>query len=316
MHNFKLKGKFKINIVDELTKKIEKKFGWQDNLILNQGIDYIAQRSFAENILYCVLGAGTTPPLLTDTGLTNELQRSGTVDSSINNACQTTLIGNVYTIIKTFKMPTNYNSFTFGQIGWSYSQNPGDNLFSKALAKDSSGIPQNISVGAGKYIQVQYSLQIQLSPSSSTAGSANIPEWISNNGNYSMQLIGLKKINADGSIGYYDAGNDCNEPSGPGSFFIGQNSTALSAFGSAADRSVSTNYVKNLSNNYLGNGALIKQCSFGKTSAIDSSLRSMGIGAITNPQTNSGFVHVFDSMQTKDNGYILTLKNIMNWSAS
>jgi hypothetical protein len=312
MHKYGLKGIYKIDVIDSITKKVVKSTGLHNNLILNQGIDYIAQRSFVENILYCCVGGGTLPPLFTDIGLASELARTGNVDSSTN--CSTSLVGNVYSLTKIFTFPISQGVLSIGEIGWSYSSSIGNNLFSKALVQDFNGNYGPLIVYAQQYIRVQYTLQISLSPTSSTAGASNIPDWVSSNGTYCLQFVGLKNISSNGAVGYYDAGNDCNEPSSVSVGFLSTSNSALSSFGSSTNRSAGTNYIQNISKNYLGSGLLYKQISFGKFSAISSNINSMGVGTGATPYTNSGFVFVFNSAQTKASGYLLPLKFIYSWA--
>lgn len=312
-NHIKLKGFFTLDIVDEKSGKVEKAFPLKQNLILRQGIDYVAQRSFVENILYCAIGQGTVPPLLTDTGLTNELDRTGDVDSSLPFACLTTLEGNVYSLSKTFRFQTRASPMIVGQIGWSYSPTPGANLFSKSLIVSTAGLPTEITIDVGKYLRVKYTLQLTINPSTAVSGASNITNIIAPS-TYAIQLIGLRKINEDGSLGYWDAGNDCNEPSGLGDIFLTTNSTALASFGSANSRSSGTNYTTPLSKSYLGGGRLAKYGSFGKGSAVETTFRSFGVGVSSSSMVNTGFVTLFDANVTKASDFILTLKIIYSWA--
>lgn len=312
MPNFKLKGVFSWEIVDSKGNVVDSE-PTTNNLILTQGIDAIATRSFVENILYCAVGGGTTPPLLSDTGLQSEIQRTGDVDTSVADACYSSVSGTTYSLSKTFKFPVNSFPITFGEIGWSWSNTAGNNLFSKALIVK-NGVPAQVTLSVGQYLRVRYTLQINLGTGAVQTGNANIVGWPSATGQYMTQYIGLRSISSDGSLGYYDAGLDCNEPSGSSALFIGTSSTALAALGSAANRSGGTNFTSATANTYLGNGLLTKTASFGKNVAASSTLRSMGIGTVSTPQTNSGFVFLFDTDQTKGSDYILPLIFTYSWA--
>lgn len=312
MPNYSLKGLFSWEIVNADGSVFDGE-PTRNNLILTQGINAIASRSFVENMLYCAVGSANSAPLLSDTGLGNEVNRTGDVDTSVTDACLTSRAGNVYSLTKTFKFPVRTVSTSLGEIGWSWSGSPGNNLFSKALIVK-NGVPAQITVSIGQYLRVRYTLQITLGPSTAVAGSANIVGWTAP-GQYMTQLIGLRSITSSGALGYYDAGNDCNEPSASAGIFIGTSSAALAAFGSSTDRSGGTNYLGSSSNSYLGNGVMVKLLSYGKGVAASSSLRSMGVGTTAAPQTNSGFVFLFDSAQTKLSDYILPLRFIYSWSS-
>lgn len=313
LKKYKLRGFFKIEVVDEKTRLVEKSLPVTNNLILTQGKDFVAQRSFVENILYCAVGSGSSAPLLSDTGLANELARTNTVDGSVTSACLTSLSSNVYSLKKTFKFSTITSPVTYGEIGWSYSSSSGANLFSKALIIDINGNPSPVQLGVGKYLRVVYTLEITLTPNTSQTGSANISGWTTN-GSYMLQKIGLRSITADGSLSYYDSADDCNEPSAAADFFLGTSSAALASFGSATDRSAGTNYVKGCALEYLGNGVSYKKVSFGKGEAVSSTLRSLGVGKVGSSTTETGFAYVFDANQTKGSEFLLPLKIIYSWS--
>lgn len=313
MHNFKLKGFFSWEIVDEKSGIVVRKSPPENNLILNQGRANVASYSFAQNIAYCAVGAGTAPPLLTDTGLADELQRTGDSDMSVDGGTTATLVGNLYSLIKTFRFPTNRGQLTIGQIGWSYASTAGNNLFSKALIVNKDGNPGTVTLTVGQYLRVKYTLQITISPSTTQTGSANIVGWTAP-GQYNVQLVGLKAFNADGSVGNYDAGAGCNEPAVQADVFIGTSSAALAAFGSATDRVAGTNYTVTTTNTYLGNGVLVKTASLGRSTANSSTLRSMGVGANGSSYTNSGFVFLFDGNQTKASTHLLPLQFVYSWA--
>lgn len=311
--HYKLNGSFALEVVDGATHRVERSLPLKNNLILNQGKNYVAQRSFVENILYCAVGTGTTPPLLTDTGLSNEAARTGDVATEVTTPCETTLVGAVYSLKKTFKFGVQASPLAIGEIGWSYTATAGANLFSKSLIIDEQGNTTVIVLAPGKYLRVAYTLQITIGPSTSQSGDAGITGWTAP-GVYMVQKVGLRSILSDGSLSYYDSGNDCNEPSGAGTIFIGTSSTAPAAFGSAVDRSGATNYTASISNQYLGAGALYKVGNFGKGSAVNSSLRSMGVGPAASSTSNTGAVFVFNANQAKGTDFILAIKVLYTWS--
>jgi len=312
MHNYKLKGLFSWEIINSDGSVFDSE-PTRNNLILTQGINAVALRSFVENMLYCAIGTGSTPPLLSDTGLTGEVQRTGDVDGAVADACITTLSSNTYSLTKTFKFPANSFPITVGQIGWSWSNTAGNNLFSKALIVK-NGLPAQVTLGVGQYLRVKYTLQINISPSTAIVANSSIVNW-SSPGQYNVQLIGLRSILTDGSLSYYDAGQDCNEPSSISDIFYGTSSLALGAFGSSADRSGGTNYTTTATTTYQNNGTTFKTASFGKNVGASTSIRSIGIGKAGSSPTNSGFVFLFDTNQTKGSDFIFNPKFIYTWSS-
>lgn len=302
-----IKGEFWWEIIDKETGSIIQTAPLKRNLILNQGLDFLAVRSFVSNVAYCALGTSTTAPLLTDTGLASEVLRTNTLDISIPNYAVTALNGNVYSFTRVFKFSNVSYTTAYGEIGWSYSGTTGNNLFSKAQIMDTAGTPRAIRLPNSTYLRVYYTISVTLSPSTSIAGPNNIDGLSAVTGVSQIQLIGLKKLNSDGSIGNWDVGTDCNELYSTVDTFVSRSSTALAAFGSSVDRSGSTNYTNSsFSNTYIGNGVVWKSGTFGKTNANDTSLRSMGLGSVGSSTTNSGFVFVFDSSVTKDVNHLLT----------
>ncbi len=311
--HYGLRGFYSWEEVDEKSGIILRKSPNKNNLILNQGIDFIAVNTFIANIGYCAIGTSFSPPLLSDTGLGNEINRTNTLDNQDTVIAATTLSGNVFSLTKVFKFTANKDYYSVGELGWSPSAVAGNNLFSKVQMVDQNGTPGIVTITAGKYLRVKYTLQITITPNVSTAGSSNITGWSSNTGNYSVQYIGLQGINTDGNLIDFDAGGTCNEPSVYSTIFFNTDSTALAGFGSAVARS-GTTYTKTASVTYNGSGLLLKRCGFSKTDANSSTLRCAGIGPSSSPEQNSGFVFVFNSNQTKDSNNILRMIFTYTWS--
>lgn len=58
--NMAAKGRVQVHVVNRKGDVI-KSMPWQDNLILDQGMDYYATNTWANLMNYCVAGTGTTP---------------------------------------------------------------------------------------------------------------------------------------------------------------------------------------------------------------------------------------------------------------
>lgn len=305
LKQYGLYGEFYCEIVDAKTKKVESRTPKKKNLILNQGLDFLAIRSFVENVSSCAVSASTVAPLFTDTGLISEFDRTSLVDTSITPSAITTLVGNIYSFTRVFKFDTAVNPAIYGTIGWSYSTVAGNNLFSKSLILNTAGVPGAILVPQGKYLRVYYTINITLNPSSSVNGNSNIVGLPSSDGgNYGLQLIGLKQVTSLNTISFWDAGNDCNELYSSAEIFVGTSAAALAAFGSSANRSGGTNYTVLSSTQYQGSGSGItkKQATFGKSQAVNT-LASFGIGVVGSSPTNSGFAYVFTNIQAKASNF-------------
>jgi hypothetical protein len=79
--NGKIRGRFRLCVLDGLTGDLKEDTGWFDNLITNQGMDWKGMAPPNNNVSYgqliigthCGVGTGTTTPAVTDTQLTSFL---------------------------------------------------------------------------------------------------------------------------------------------------------------------------------------------------------------------------------------------------
>lgn len=232
--NYQLHGSFDWSIIDETDTVVSS--GNRNNLILNQGIDYCFQRSFAENISACALSSLYVTPLKTDTYLQGEFVRTTQVQTNalLNRTSTSVSPGSAgggftypvatVTHTKTFRFPRFSVRTVIGSIGISYSSVSGANLFAKSLIG-----PAPIAVDAGKYLQLNYSLGITFpstynevisvsQPGYNTLGylgyfnapgiqvdsslSGQSGAWNSYGWN-GAQLVGLMGINSNGTISPY-----------------------------------------------------------------------------------------------------------------
>jgi hypothetical protein len=75
-------GKVKVQVVDSKTGKVKRDYGWQKNLILNQGLNGIGSaRTWAAATTHCAAGTGTTPTQ-DNSGATTATQSGTTVTLS------------------------------------------------------------------------------------------------------------------------------------------------------------------------------------------------------------------------------------------
>lgn len=59
--NMAVVGRVQVHVVDAKKGRVLKTLPWQKNLILDQGMDYYANNTWANMMNYCVAGTGTTP---------------------------------------------------------------------------------------------------------------------------------------------------------------------------------------------------------------------------------------------------------------
>lgn len=75
-HN-KMQGSYKVMVVDSRTKEVVKDYGWQKNLILNQGMDSMSLYAYAEVSKYAIAGSGSRPNKITSSAST--ITQSGNI---------------------------------------------------------------------------------------------------------------------------------------------------------------------------------------------------------------------------------------------
>lgn len=77
-----LQGRVRCQVVDSKTGKVKRDYGWQKNLILNQGLDSVVGVTYWNDLFrYCVAGTGTTDTQI-DSGVTTVSQTGTTVTLS------------------------------------------------------------------------------------------------------------------------------------------------------------------------------------------------------------------------------------------
>jgi hypothetical protein len=138
----------------------------EDNLILNQGLDYLAAgtTNWATMGEYCVLGVGTAIPAVTDTGLATEIIRTST---KVSGSCNTTsnIGARTLTLRRTYDFPVEGStSFPVGQrSGHNYAElglshtSAGTTLSTRALISGGT-----VTVLVGQQARVVYSIIITL----------------------------------------------------------------------------------------------------------------------------------------------------------
>lgn len=309
----KVKGIFSWQIVDAETLEIVNSNAHQNNLVLNQGLDFIASNTFAGCTIACAVGSSPNPPLNTDTGLGQELVRTTSLDLAYA-PCSTNLFGNLLAIQRTFSFPIQTQDQQFSEIGWSYSPTAGTNLFSKAQIEDVNGNPITITVYHNQYLRVTYTLQVTISPSVSTANGAIVDGWPTSAGQNQIQYIGLQAVNSNGGLVAYDAGGLANEPSQVAEIFLATGAQSLAPFGSGINRLApfTTGATATLGNYTSGSYTNYKTATFGR--AVTGNYNSMGLGILGNSYSGSSFVEVFNSPQTKIASNQLVTNVIFTWA--
>lgn len=168
----KLSGHFKMVAINAETRK-ERFLTEFDNLIVNQGLDFIGKGSPAtppNNVIYygCVVGTGTTPPSATDTSLqtflAGTLTVSGSSTSDTGASAWQTLTNTTYQFAAGV---ATGNLTEVGIVAPGAGQNTGtvpnsvSPIFSRALIMV-GGVPGTITILASEILQVTYTLVVNL----------------------------------------------------------------------------------------------------------------------------------------------------------
>jgi hypothetical protein len=279
----------------------------KNNLILNQGLDYVSSRSFADCFLYCAIGYGNVAPLLTDTGLLNEVKRSGTIQSSLSSVGT-----NSYNIKRVFDFSPETETVFYGEIGWSPEESAGNNLFSRTQMVDQNGNVGPLAVNRLQFLRVTYTLSITFSPASLTVNTPSIVGWTTD-GNASCQYIGLNNVNLTGGSGFADIARDAAEPSNSIiDIFIASGTQTPSGLGTGASytnswsqRAILIPYV---SGSYTKNFYAI----FGRNSGVGT-FSTIGCGLTGFAPSRPIYAHVMNSPQTKAADYELGVYFTYQW---
>lgn len=156
-----------------------------NNTILDQGFQNIIQRntastldanSFAGSMRYCAVGTGTTASAETDTGLEIENARTGNLnDTGLDTdngtiVTQPATVGDPvnYTLRRTFDFPAGSLDSTvdgdYTEMGVSWTDVVGANLFARTLFKDGTDTPIAITVNSDQILRIVYDLEFLVQP--------------------------------------------------------------------------------------------------------------------------------------------------------
>jgi hypothetical protein len=300
MLHFKAQGYYTWVVLNGKDKIVSHAPTYSRNMILTQGLDGIAVRSWADSFVACAIGTGISSPATSQTGLDNEVVRTA-VYLDLVDANSTILSGSDYTLRRTFVFPKEGSAITYREAGFSYSTTGPNALFSRVR------LP-NVAVASGERLIIQYELVITLSPTTTAILVNPIAAIQSTSGSFQYQKVGLKGVNSLGQTYDYDSAAGCNEPSTAAKGFLSANSTGPAAFGSAVDRS-GTTFETDISLSAYVPGSYTRNKILTATNkqAINAGWRSVGLGAITNSYVNTGLVHVMNTNFAKSQGLLEVL---------
>lgn len=272
----------------------------KNNLILNQGLDGIAVRSWADSFVYCAVGSGNSTPISSQTGLDNEIKRASFI-SNATNGNESFLSENIFTLRRSFRFSTEISPTIYRELGCSYSSLSGNNLFSRVVVDD-------IEVRVGESLVVSYKILLKITPNTPTQDSNLITNFNSNS-NSQIQLIGMAGINQNGSTENFDASQQSMEPYSNSLAFISDDSTALQPFNSVVDRSV-FGFEKALTLIPYVNGTFERTKKLTITQNQGNiNVNSFGLG----PMASGSFSTVLANTLQKTRANVLTLSFTFKW---
>lgn len=274
--------------------RISEDRSWADNLILNQGLDYLASRAtwWAAMGAYCVLGTGTATPAITQTGLGTEVVRTknllGSKSVTDDNSTRTR------TISRTYDFPAESVNRNYAELGLSHTETVANNLSTRALISGGT-----VTVLVGQQARVAYAISVTLganvvsTPTSTTGWTAGLQ---GTSGFYALH--GLEDCYFSGGAAYV---SDLNLST----------ADTIPTFGTDFNPGVNGGCSSSGFETYVTGSYTSKRWAWWDITAGIGTWRSLFIPT-NNIDTDLGWLWVFDNAQTKDNRHTLTI----TWSMS
>lgn len=392
--HIKAQGRLRLQTVNPVNRRVVKDTGWIPNLLLNQGMDGVATRYWADSFTSAALGTSDALPLkisggattisqsnvtvtlfggsftfsapadngkvikfgsgqtanivavtspstatvntsaiigdttfqiyqTTQTGLQTEVQRSNTYYTGLGGCA--TVLGAPDTVVlrRSFEFGVEVAPVTYREVGVSWTNTPGSNLFSRIILP----VPQSVSTGYR--VRLVYELTLSLSPASSTARSVAIDGWpiapaTTTASTESMEDWGLAVVNSLGGTEVYRTVSGipilANEPSAGADFLVGTDVQALGSPGDAVkNRWAANSYAAvTLPVAYIpGSNTRTRSAVVPNNEANSTNIRVICIGHIITPTDFLPVVTLlFDEAQTKDGSFFLGVNFRLSWGRS
>ena len=265
-----------------------------DNLILNQGLDYLGAGTTNWGSLgaYCVLGSGTTTPATSQTGLDSEIVRTNNLLTSGTSTTDT--VGTrTRALQRTYDFPAEMSEKTYAELGLSHTATTGNNLSTRALIDGGT-----VAVATGQQARVVYIVSITLggnvvaTPTSTTGWTAGLQGTSAH-----CTFNGLPSIASFGDVTTGAEGE---------SKLALCASTTIPAFGTAFTPGTSAQASTSGLNAYTtGTYKRTRWAQWALASGVGT-WRSLMVSTAT-ASKNYAWCWMFDNAQTKDNEHVLTI---------
>jgi hypothetical protein len=147
----RMKGRYQLRAVKRDGVTIARQSPWFDNLITNNGLDYIGGLNTYLTRVY--VGTGTTAPAVTDSAIETEV--ASTITSELSNNVQNGSSPYELTrnVVRRFAQGDAEGNLTEVAIGPTAG-----NVFSRSLILDGGGSPTTFPVGSDEFLDVAYQL--------------------------------------------------------------------------------------------------------------------------------------------------------------
>lgn len=246
------------------------------------------------------------------TGLQAEVKRSGTYGSDSGDN-ETTFSLGAWTFKRTFIFSEEVGAVTYNEIGWSYANSAGNNLFGMDI------ITGGVSLVAGQQLKVVVELTLPLGPAAPTPWSNTISGW-STDGECCAESVTISSaaafgfVNNDGtpnfgplnSGGVFDGNTNKN-------CYLSNDSTALVSQTTSTISAPSNVGSKNLAGQTYINGTF-KRDFTGKFLVSEGNSAAIRSIFFHTQAPNRTFRVLLDSAETKDSDHTLSITFTLSWS--
>lgn len=209
-------------------------------------------------------------------------------------------------------------------VGWSTTLMAANTTFSRFLLNGGSGV----SVLQGQQLRLTYQLEVFQSGTQPVIGDIPVSGWpiaptVATDGTRGVQYVGLSTVTTAGASTSVDSGLNCNEPhiATGCSFFMTSTGNALAAYAAfpGVRTLIGVSIVPSQTNVDITGIEyyLEKTASWTTVQNNTGSIRGLGTGnfqSLGRPQTDCGFIAVFDENQIKQSTDEFTFNLGYRWS--
>lgn len=150
----KLKGMYRISVYRK-DGSIRYEGDWFENIITNNGLNYLLSTGGSGWGTSIFVGSGTSTPTVSQTSLDNLLMTNNTNNSQTISVQGSAPYYSTYTLVKRFPAVPS-GGYNISEVGVGASST---NLFSRALIQDSVGNPITLSLLQDEILEVTYQLR-------------------------------------------------------------------------------------------------------------------------------------------------------------